>query len=216
MFTGIVEATGSISSIQTHQQDMRFTIHCPACRGERLAIGESISISGVCLTVVTLDGADFCVDASPETLSLTTLGRREPAARVNLERALTLSSRVGGHLVSGHVDGIARVSAVRAQGRGVRIDFAAPAELGRYLSRKGSVCIDGASLTVNDVHGSDFHVQIIPHTLAVTIMDQYQAGSEVNIEVDIIARYLERLLAHAPEETGVSLALLAKSGFTTV
>jgi riboflavin synthase len=157
-------------------------------------LGGSIAVNGVCLTAVQLEAAAFAADVSRETLSLTTVGQWEHDTRVNLEKALTAGQALGGHYVTGHIDGVGQVLARRNDARSVRVDFEVPAELARYIARKGSVCVDGASLTVNQVSGRRFDVNLVPHTLGQTILGGYAPGTRVNLEVDIIARYLERLL----------------------
>jgi riboflavin synthase len=181
-------------------------------------LGDSIATNGVCLTVIELPGDGYVADVSRESLSLTTLAELRPGSPVNLEKALTLSTPLGGHLVSGHVDGVGRVLERREDARSIRFRIEAPAELARYIAPKGSICVDGVSLTVNGVQGSQFELNIVPHTVQETIIDGYGPGSRVNLEVDLLARYLERLLqgdqAAEPEsEGGVTLELLAKSGF---
>ncbi len=181
-------------------------------------LGDSIATNGVCLTVIELPGDGYVADVSRETLSLTTLGDLTPGSRVNLERALTLSTPLGGHLVSGHVDGVGRLLERRDDARSIHLRIGAPAELARYIAAKGSICMDGVSLTVNRVNGSEFELNIVPHTARQTIIDGYKIGQRVNLEVDLLARYLERLLqgeqAAEPQASGeVTLELLAKHGF---
>jgi riboflavin synthase len=179
--------------------------------------GDSIAVNGVCLTAVALSGDGFAADVSNETLSLTSLGRLEPGGRVNLEKALTLQTRLGGHLVSGHVDGLGEVVERRDDARSVRFRIRAPRELARYIAHKGSITVDGISLTVNAVDGDVFDLNIVPHTLQETTMAEYRPGRRVNLEVDLVARYLERLLlgdaAAEPGSGGIDLQLLAKAGF---
>jgi riboflavin synthase len=179
--------------------------------------GDSIAVNGVCLTAVTLDGPQFAADVSRETLSLTTLGDLRAGSRVNLEKALTLSTPLGGHLVSGHVDGTGEVLERRQDARSWRFRIHAPAELARYIANKGSICVDGTSLTVNQVCGNVFDLNIVPHTMEETIIGDYVAGTRVNLEVDLVARYLERLVlgdkAAEPGASGISAAFLAEHGF---
>jgi riboflavin synthase len=179
--------------------------------------GDSIAVNGVCLTAVVLDGPCFAADVSRETLSLTTLGELRTASRVNLEKALTLATPLGGHLVSGHVDGVGSVMEREEDARSVRFRIEAPAELARYIAPKGSICVDGTSLTVNAVDGRSFELNIVPHTLAQTITRDYVPGSRVNLEVDLVARYLERLVlgdrAAGPKASGITAELLAEHGF---
>jgi riboflavin synthase len=161
---------------------------------DKVQVGDSIAVSGVCLTVLEPGESGFSADASRETLTLTTLGSLQPGHQVNLELALGLEDRLGGHMVSGHVDGLGCLLSRRVDGRAERFEFELPDSLARYVAKKGSICIDGVSLTVNDVEGARFSVCLIPHTLEVTTLGSLQAGDEVNIEVDMIARYLERLV----------------------
>ena len=195
MFTGIVQAIGELRAVTPRSGDVELLIGVGALSLEGVAIGDSISVSGCCLTVTRLTSDSFAADASLETLQVTTLGRWRPGQRVNLEKALRAGDALGGHYVTGHVDGVATVVGTAADARSLRMEFEVPAPLARYVARKGSVCIDGVSLTVNDVEGARFSVNLIPHTLEVTTLDEYRAGTRVNFEVDIIARYLERLNA---------------------
>lgn len=195
MFTGIVQAMGRIERTESRGGDTRLVIAAGALDLSRARIGDSISVQGCCLTVTQLEGNAFAADLSRETLALTTLGGLSIGAAVNLEPALRAGDVLGGHLVSGHIDGMARIRAVNADARSQRLTVEPPAALLRYLAAKGSVAIDGVSLTVNTVEEGAFGVNIIPHTQAVTTLGQLQTGDVVNIEVDQIARYLERLLA---------------------
>ncbi|MGI9344245.1 MAG: riboflavin synthase [Gammaproteobacteria bacterium] len=195
MFTGIIQAVGEIRSVDEVGGDARLRIGVGDLNLERVSLGDSIAVSGVCLTVVEFTQDEFAADVSQETLSLTTLGALEVGSQVNLEPSLTLATPLGGHLVSGHVDGVGRLQSLQPDARSTRMEFAVPAELGRYVARKGSITIDGTSLTVNDVAGDAFSVNIVPHTLARTIMGGYEPGTRVNLEVDLVARYLERLIA---------------------
>jgi riboflavin synthase len=215
VFTGIVEATGSVRSIRESGGDWLLTITCPAINFSRVALGDSIAVSGVCLTVVETGADWFSADVSRETLACTTLGSWKPGEPVNLEQALTPQGRLGGHIVSGHVDGVGEVLARRPDGRSERIEIRVPQELARYIAHKGSVCMDGVSLTVNEVGADHFSVNIIPHTAGRTTLQYYRPGRRVNIEVDVLSRYLERLLeqGRAPAE-GLTLDKLAASGFT--
>lgn len=217
MFTGIIEAIGRIAEITPKGGDMRLTIDSGSLDLSDVALGDSIATNGVCLTAVAFSGKGFSADVSRETLSLTTLHRLKSGSPVNLEKALTLNTRLGGHLVSGHVDGIGRVLERTTDARSIRFLIEAPAELARYIAHKGSICVDGTSLTVNGVQGAVFELNIVPHTLQETVMGDYRSGSEVNLEVDLIARYLERLLlgerAAEPAASGVTEALLKARGF---
>ena len=197
MFTGIVQAVGRIDERKEHASgDVSLTVATGAIDATGIAVGDSICVSGVCLTAVEVTRDGFLTDVSAESLARTTLGDLASGSRVNLETSLTLQTPLGGHLVSGHVDGIARVVARSEDARSVRIGFLAPDALARYIAEKGSVCIDGTSLTVNGVDGSAFDVNIVPHTLGATTLGDLGPGSTVNIEVDPIARYVERLLAY--------------------
>lgn len=219
MFTGIIQAIGTITGMESRGGDMRLRISSGSLAMEGVALGDSIATNGVCLTVVELPGDGFIADVSRETLSLSTLAGLKTGASVNLEKALTLSTPLGGHLVSGHVDGVGNVLERREDARSVRFSIEAPGELARYIAHKGSICVDGASLTVNKVDGCCFELNIVPHTLEETVINAYRPGSLVNLEVDLVARYLERLLlgdkAAEPQTTtsSVTMELLAKSGF---
>jgi len=194
MFTGIIEALGRIASVEVIGGDRRMRFEASGfLRGSGL--GDSIAVNGVCLTAVEFSDDHFVADLSAETLNLTTAGRWQAGQAVNLERALTPSKPLGGHLVSGHVDGLGRLLGQHEEARSWRMQFEAPAELARYIARKGSICIDGISLTVNEVEGARFGVNIVPHTLTHTTLGALAVGDPVNLEVDQIARYLERLLA---------------------
>lgn len=194
MFTGIVQAVGTVTRIEARGGDLRLSVDASAL-GVELGLGDSLCVSGVCLTVVAREGGIHAFDVSGETLSLTTFGALREGDAVNLEPALRLSDRLGGHLVSGHVDGIGRVVAIESDARSQRWTFDVPAALSRYIAAKGSVCVDGVSLTVNDVGGNRFGVNLIPHTIEVTAFRGKRVGDAVNVEVDMIARYVERLRA---------------------
>ena len=194
MFTGLVQAVGRLAASEARGGDRRLRIAGGALPLDDLAIGESIAVNGVCLTVVAFDGAGFEADASNETLALTTLGGMAIGAPLNLERALLPTTRLGGHLVAGHVDGVGRVQSIADDGRSQRWRFEAPAALLRYVAGKGSICVDGVSLTVNAVDGTGFEVNLVPHTLEHTAFGATPVGAAVNLEVDLIARYAERLL----------------------
>lgn len=196
MFTGIVSGIGTLQE----RQGARFVIACPYKRAS-LALGASIACNGSCLTIVEIGkangkGALFTVEVSNETLARTTLGAWQPGRRINLERALTLGDELGGHLVYGHVDGVGTIVSTTPEGGSMRFVFEAPPELARFVASKGSVAIDGISLTVNEVEGNRFGVNIIPHTQAVTTLGQAKPGQRVNLEVDMLARYVQRLLEH--------------------
>lgn len=195
MFTGIVQDVGRIQERELREGDMRLTIAVDRLDLARTAVGDSICVQGVCLTVTALSDRSFAADVSRETLALTTLGELEHLAAVNLEPALRAGDALGGHLVSGHVDGVATVIAAAIESRSSRLTLQVPLPLARYVARKGSVTLDGVSLTVNDVEGARFSVNLIPHTLAVTTLGRLTSGARVNLEIDQVARYVERLLA---------------------
>ena len=198
MFTGIVQDVGRIVSLERREGDVRLRIAVTHLQLDHTSPGDSIAVSGVCLTALDLDktpGAQsFAADVSNETLSLTTLGTLSVGSRVNLEPALKAGDALGGHLVSGHVDGLGEVLSIESDARSVRMRFGCPATLARYFARKGSVAIDGVSLTVNEVGSADFGVNLIPHTQTVTTLGEFTVGRKVNLEVDQVARYVERLL----------------------
>ncbi|MCS4281303.1 riboflavin synthase [Stenotrophomonas rhizophila] len=194
MFTGIIEGVGRLAARDTLGGDVRFTFDVGTLPFENVQMGESIAINGVCLTVIAYDATRFQADASTETLGLTTLGQLADGAVINLERAMRPTDRLGGHLVSGHVDGLGQVLSVHDDARAQRWRFAAPAALLRYIAKKGSICVDGVSLTVNDVDEQGFEVALIPHTVANTAFAATAVGSAVNLEIDLVARYVERLL----------------------
>jgi riboflavin synthase len=195
MFTGIVQAVGKIRALEARGGDLRMHIDANGLEMKAMKAGDSIAVNGCCLTVIEKLPAGFSVDVSRETLALTTCGDLKPGSAVNLETALTLASPLGGHLVIGHVDGVGVVQGRREDARSVRYDIEAPVELLRYIAQKGSICVDGVSLTVNGLAANCLQVNIIPHTLEHTIMRDYRTGTRVNLEVDLIARYLERLLS---------------------
>lgn len=195
MFTGIITGVGRIAAREPRGGDLRLTVATGNLPFETPQLGESIAVNGVCLTVVAFDAASFQADVSTETLALTTLGRLADEAPVNLERALRASDRLGGHLVSGHVDGLGRVASITDDARAQRWRFEAPPALLRYIAKKGSICVDGVSLTVNAVDAEGFEVALVPHTVANTAFAAIGVGDAVNLEVDLVARYVERLLA---------------------
>ena len=195
MFTGIVQGVGRVRSVEQHGGDVTMWIETGAVTLGDVAIGGSIAVNGCCLTAVQLAGDAFKADLSRETLSHTTAGNWGTGTPVNLEKALTAGQALGGHYVTGHVDGVGEVVGRHEDARSVRVEFEVPPDLARYIARKGSVCVDGVSLTVNGVAGRRFDVNLVPHTLEQTILGDYHPGTRVNLEVDIIARYLERLVA---------------------
>ncbi len=194
MFTGIIQCLGRLQTCSDQGNDLRLRIAAPGLDTHHAQPGDSIAVNGVCLTSIESSTGGFSADVSRETLNLTTLGLLQVGDQVNLETALTPASALGGHLVSGHVDGIGQILERHADARSERFKVRTPVLLARYIARKGSICIDGVSLTVNDVEDCEFTVNIIPHTLSHTCFDSYSAGTQVNLEVDQIARYLERLL----------------------
>jgi riboflavin synthase len=216
MFTGIIQAVGRITLLEKIGGDVRLRIDSGALDMRDVQRGDSIAVNGVCLTAIEHGPTGFSADVSAETLAHTTLGGLRTGTRVNLEKALTPSSRLGGHMVSGHVDGVGEVIERSAEARSVRFRVLAPAALARYIATKGSICLDGVSLTVNVVDGAQFDLNIVPHTLQATTLGELQAGNRVNLEVDLIARYLERLLLGeraADTNATITLAFLAEHGF---
>jgi riboflavin synthase len=212
MFTGIIKATGEVGQIVPRGGDMRLTIRSDGLPWNEFEVGESISVNGVCLTAVDFEQGGFLTDVSVETLNVTALEGLTIGDKVNLEPSLALGERLGGHLVSGHVDCVGTIRGRESDARSVRLDIEIPAQYRRYVARKGSVCIDGVSLTVNEVSDNVFSVNIIPHTADVTIIGGYQVGTSVNIEVDLLARYLERLLT-AGDDTGITKDFLRAHGY---
>lgn len=215
MFTGLIQDVGTIRKIDRRGRSAVLSIASKLV-GDDLQLGESIAVNGVCLTVTGWQQESFSADVSPESLSCTTLGLLQPGSAVNLERALRLCDRLGGHLVSGHVDCIARVRNRYQDHNAVRFEFSVDDAAIRYLVEKGSVAIDGISLTVNTVSAEGFAVAIIPHSLEMTTLREKKAGDQVNIETDLLGRYVERLLktgGGAEEKSGLSLEFLAKNGF---
>ena len=215
MFTGIIQAIGRIKRVEQRQGDVRLTVETAGLDLSDAALGDSIAVNGVCLTAIELNAAEFVADVSNETLSTTTVGQTAVGARVNLECALQAQTRLGGHLVSGHVDGVGRLIERKADARSVRFTFSMPTDIACYVAQKGSICIDGISLTVNTVDDDSFSVNIVPHTLEMTTLGDRQEGDSVNLEVDVIARYLERLMTGGKKsEASVDYeTLLQNSGF---
>ncbi|MDM8348013.1 riboflavin synthase [Pseudomonas sp. sp1636] len=217
MFTGIIESIGSIRALTPKGGDVRVYVATGKLDLGDVKLGDSIAVNGVCLTAVELPGDGFWADVSRETLARTAFIDLKPGSPVNLEKALTPSSRLGGHLVSGHVDGIGEVIARADNARAVQFTIRAPRELAKYIAHKGSITVDGTSLTVNSVNGAEFELTIVPHTLAQTIMVDYRPGRQVNLEVDLLARYLERLLlgdkAAEPNASGLTESFLAEHGY---
>ena len=211
MFTGIVKAVGAIASLQQQGGDVRLRVESPDLPWSDYEPGESIAVNGACLTAVALHDNGFETDVSIETLDVTALGQCAPGARVNLEPAMAFGERMGGHLVSGHIDCKGKVTAIRSDGRSIRINIEIPEAYARYVAKKGSICVDGVSLTINEVSGSAFELNIIPHTIDTTIIGEYVVGTVVNIEVDLLARYIERLLGKDSE--GLSEEFLRVHGY---
>ena len=211
MFTGIVKAKGRIESMTPTGGDVRLTVRSDGLPWQDYEVGESIAVNGVCLTAIRLDADGFATDVSNETLRVTALGDLGPGSSVNLEPSLTASDRLGGHLVSGHVDCVGSVQSREEDARSIRFDFELPEGYARYVAKKGSICIDGVSLTINEVKANRFSVNIIPHTADVTIIGGYRQGTRVNIEVDLLARYVERLLD--PDAGGLTLDTLRDHGY---
>jgi riboflavin synthase len=215
MFTGLVETTGTILRLERVDRGLHLTVRA-SLESPALKIGESIAVDGVCLTVVSLQRDAFTVDVSEETVSRSTLGQRRPGDEVNLERALRLGDRLGGHLVSGHADGTGRVAARQRRGESLVIKFEIPPELSRYLIEKGSVAVNGVSLTVNRCEGRQFEVNVVPHTARASTLRKLKVGDVVNIEVDLIGKYVEKFLLQrsGPQSTGgVDREFLARHGF---
>ena len=211
MFTGIIKAKGTIVAMDKRGGDVRLSVRSNGLPWSDYEVGESIAVNGVCLTAVALHDEGFDTDVSVETLDVTALGELTAGSEVNLEPAISLGERLGGHLVSGHVDCTGKVISRAADARSIRLTIEIPKEYARYVAKKGSVCIDGVSLTVNEVSGNMFELNIIPHTSEVTIIDDYAAGTVVNVEVDLLARYLERLLDK--DGDGISLEFLKAHGY---
>lgn len=215
MFTGIIEAVGSIKNIEPVGGDIRLHVEVGTLDMGDVQLGDSIAVNGVCLTAVEFDKKHFVADVSNETITLTSLKGLSPGSEVNLEKALLPTTRLGGHLVSGHVDGLGEVVSIKEESRSIRLIIRSPDDLKHYIAMKGSICIDGTSLTVNKITDSDFEINIVPHTQQQTIIKNYKPGTKVNLEVDLIARYLERLLMKQDDNagSGITLESMAKAGF---
>jgi len=211
MFTGIIQAKGSIAALKRRGGDVRLSVQSDGLPFASYDVGESIAVNGVCLTAVALRDDGFDTDVSVETLDVTSLGGLGIGNSVNLEPSLSLGDRLGGHLVSGHVDCLGVVTSRTADARSIRIVVEIPDEFARYVARKGSVTVDGVSLTVNEVSATSFEVNIIPHTADVTIIGDYAVGTKVNVEVDLLARYIERLLSK--DGDGLSMEFLKEHGY---
>jgi riboflavin synthase len=215
MFTGIIEAVGAVRSLQPAGGDLRFEIDTGALDTGDVQIGDSIAVNGVCLTVVAFDSSSFAADVSNETIALTSLKGLKAGSAVNLEKAMLPTTRMGGHLVSGHVDGLGTVVSKSGDARSIRLEIEVPAALKKYIAVKGSICIDGTSLTVNSVSDSIVGLNIVPHTQARTVIQHYKKGTKVNVEVDLVARYLETLLMNMDDDAAgkVNMDMLARAGF---
>lgn len=217
MFTGIIEAIGTIKSLDNLGDDIRLTVHAGKLDMSDVHLGDSIANNGVCLTVVDMGADYYKADVSAETIKYTGFANYRSGTHVNLEKAMRTDSRFGGHIVSGHVDGVGVVESVHAHTRYVEIWVKAPDEIAKYIAHKGSITVDGVSLTVNEVKGASFMLWLIPHTLQETVIGEYQAGTKVNLEVDVIARYLERLMlgdkASDTEKPDISMRFLAENGY---
>ena len=214
MFTGIIRGVGRIAECSDVGGDRRIAIDLSGIELPALAVGDSVAVNGVCLTATSCSAERFCADVSVETLRVTTLGSLDVGARVNLEPALRVGDALDGHFVMGHVDGIGRVLEIAPAARSQRLRLELPASLAPYVARKGSIAVDGVSLTVNAVSGNQFEVNIVPHTSEMTVISGYRVGTAVNIEIDMIARYLERLATAEEGAGGVSLELLRRHGYT--
>ena len=218
MFTGIIEAVGTIVAMESKGSDVSVRVRSGKLDLRDVKLGDSIATNGVCLTVVQLPGDGYIADVSGETIARTGFADYQAGQRVNLEKALMPTSRLGGHLVSGHVDGVGKIVAVKPLGRAIEYWVEAPRELARYIAEKGSITVDGISLTVNSVEGARFRLTIVPHTSGETTVGEWKVGSRVNLQVDVIARYLERLVlgdkaADMAPASGVTMAMLAENGF---
>jgi riboflavin synthase len=194
MFTGIISAIGNVVGLEPRGGDVRLTIETGSLSLADVSLGDSIACNGACLTAVELTGQGFIADVSVETLSLTTIGNWNAGSRINLEKAMQATDRFGGHIVSGHVDGIGEVVALEGDARSWRFRLRAPRDIAKYIAQKGSITVDGTSLTVNVIEGSEFELNIVPHTMLHTVIGDYKVGTKVNLEVDLVARYFERLL----------------------
>ncbi len=212
MFTGIIKAIGTVERIEPHGGDLRLTINSSEMPWQEFAVGESIAVNGVCLTATGYTSSGFVTDVSVETMNVTSLTNLAAGSKVNLEPSVSLGERLGGHLVSGHVDCMAVIKARDNDARSVKLDIEVPPEFSRYIAKKGSICVDGVSLTVNAVSANTFSVNIIPHTATASIIGDYKVGTTVNIEVDLLARYLERLL-QTDDDSGITKEFLRAHGY---
>ena len=218
MFTGIIAAVGKITAIKNNEKDMTISVDAGSLDMHDVKLGDSIANNGVCLTVTRLNVNGFDADLSHETIKLSGFANIQPGFMINLEKAMQMNDRFGGHIVSGHVDGVGEITSISPLGNAIEYWIKAPDDLAKYIAKKGSITVDGISLTTNDVDGARFKLTIIPHTISQTTMQQYAVGSRVNLEVDVIARYLERLVlgeqaAETNKKQQSTMELLAKSGF---
>ena len=215
MFTGIIQAEGQIANIEPNGGDWKVTIKVGKLDMSDVQIGDSIAANGICLTAIEFDETQYVADVSGETLTVTNAGDWQVGTPVNLEKALTLQDRLGGHLVSGHVDGVGEIISIAEDARSWRYEIEAPLNICKYIAAKGSICINGVSLTVNEVNECVFGVNIVPHTLQETTIKHFQKGSKVNLEVDLLARYLERMMTapQAPQQTSITADFLAENGY---
>jgi len=214
VFTGLIETSGTLRNVRPRGPGVTLTIEAPREMVTELVLGESVAVDGACLTVTTAEDTAFTVDASAETMERTTLGERRAGDALHLERAMKLGDRVGGHLVSGHIDGTGRVTRTESLGEALCVTFEAPRDVARYLVAKGSICIDGISLTVNNVDGLTFDVVLIPHTQSIVHLHRKRAGDRVNLEADLIGKYVERLMSPGLDRAPIDLETLARAGFT--
>ena len=217
MFTGIIESLGTITKLDNRGNDIRLTVSSPTLDMTDVSLGDSIATNGVCLKVTEMGADYYCADVSAETIKLTGFAHYGTGSKVNLEKAMRPTDRLGGHIVSGHVDGVGEISKIIKHTDYIEFWVKAPTSLAKYIAHKGSITVDGISLTVNEVSGAEFMLWIIPHTLQETIMSTYKVGTRVNLEVDVIARYLERLMmgdsAASTDTKGIDMAFLAENGF---
>lgn len=215
MFTGIIESIGKVEKIESKSGDAKIIINVGQLDMSDVALGDSIACNGVCLTAIEFNEHSYTADVSGETLRLTTIGDLAVGSSVNLEKALTPTTRLGGHLVSGHVDGVGEIISIEKDSRSIHYKIKAPMEIAHYIAKKGSICVDGVSLTVNEVNDNVFDLNLVPHTLSETTASDYQVGTKVNLEVDLLARYLERLLTgqKVQSESKITTSFLQNSGF---
>lgn len=220
MFTGIIEAVGHVQTVTSRGGDVRLSIHAGSLDMSDVKLGDSIATNGICLTVIDFGSHWYAADVSRETLARSTLNRWKTGTRVNLEKALLPTTRLGGHLVSGHVDGLGEIILRKADARSIYFEVQAPRELARYLAEKGSITVDGISLTINHLNGAVLSLNLVPHSNGQTNIDDWIVGSSVNLEVDVLARYLERLLmgdkaadSNGHKTSGIDMAFLADNGF---